>query len=158
MKALPLHRIERKLALAPKLITTKENCVTTTKFLLLRLQRTALMLAVSGNHPQCVVTLLKSGAEPNLADDGGHSALFRAVTLGQHDTVRLLLAEGAKVGLRDVNGKTVLHLAAACGNFECLKAVYAKMLPEEVTLLDNNGCSVLHWACYTGMCVVTRKN
>lgn len=108
------------------------------------------MLAVSGNHAECVVTLLKSGADPNLTDDGGHSALFRAVTLGQHATVQLLLVEGAKVALRDVNGKTVLHLAAACGNFECLRAVYGKMSEEEVKILDNNGCGVLHWACYTG--------
>lgn len=108
------------------------------------------MLAVSGNHPECVITLLKSGADPNLTDGGGHSSLFRAVTLGHHATVQLLLSEGAKVGLRDVNGKTVLHLAAACGNLECLKAVYAKMTKEEARVLDNNECGALHWACYTG--------
>lgn len=108
------------------------------------------MLAVSGNHQDCVITLLKSGADPNLIDAGGHSALFRAVTLGHHATVQLLLAEGAQVGFKDVNGKSVLHLAAACGNLECLKAVYAKMTSEEVKFLDNNQCSALHWACYTG--------
>lgn len=115
-----------------------------------RLQRTALMLAVCGNYPECVVTLLKSGADPNLADGCGHTSLFRAVTLGHLATVQLLLLEGAKVGLRDVNGKTVLHLAAACGNLECLKAVYEKMTEAEAKILDNNDCGALHWACYTG--------
>lgn len=44
------------------------------------LKRTALMLAVSGNHIECVQTLLKCGADPNVVDDDRHSCLFRAVS------------------------------------------------------------------------------
>lgn len=43
------------------------------------LHRTALMLAVSSGHGDCVVTLLKSGADRNVADDELHSSIFRAV-------------------------------------------------------------------------------
>lgn len=42
-------------------------------------KRTALMLAVSSNHIECVQTLLKCGADPNIVDDDKHSCLFRAV-------------------------------------------------------------------------------
>lgn len=47
-----------------------------------RQQRTALMLAVSGNHIECVQVLLKCGADPNIVDTDEHSCLFRAVSLG----------------------------------------------------------------------------
>lgn len=138
------------------------------------LQRTALMLAVSGNHGECVLTLLKSGADPNVTDADGHSSLFRAVSAylrtyvhirgfililnttfvqvvaGQNGIVQLLIAEGAKVGIRDVHGKTVLHLAAACGHTTCLQTVHSYMSGDEAATLDNQQCSTLHWACYVG--------
>lgn len=112
--------------------------------------RTALMLGVSGDHFDCVTTLLKSGANPNLRDADGHSALFRAVAFGYQAIVRLLLAEGAEVRSRDANGKTVVHVAAACGHLECLKAVVDKTTAEEMRQLDDNDCGTLHWACYAG--------
>lgn len=46
-----------------------------------RQQRTALMLAVSGNHTECVQALLKCGADPNIVDTDEHSCLFRAVSI-----------------------------------------------------------------------------
>lgn len=49
------------------------------------LQRTALMLAVSSGHADCVITLLKSGANPNIADSELHSSIFRAVS--NHETL-----------------------------------------------------------------------
>lgn len=44
------------------------------------LQRTALMLAVSGGHTESATTLLKCGADPNIIDADQHSSLFRAVS------------------------------------------------------------------------------
>lgn len=41
--------------------------------------RTPLMLAVTGNHGDCVLTLLKAGVDPNIADGDNHTPLFRAV-------------------------------------------------------------------------------
>lgn len=38
------------------------------------------MLAVSEDHSACVVTLLNHGADINITDADGHSALFRAVS------------------------------------------------------------------------------
>lgn len=38
------------------------------------------MLATLENQNECVITLLKSGADPNVVDEEGHSSLFRAVS------------------------------------------------------------------------------
>ncbi|XP_050311619.1 serine/threonine-protein phosphatase 6 regulatory ankyrin repeat subunit A-like isoform X1 [Anthonomus grandis grandis] len=113
-------------------------------------QRTALMLAVSGNHTECVQALLKCGADPNIVDTDEHSCLFRAVVNGQHHVVQLLLSHSAEVTTRDVNGKTALHLAAACGHLSCLQLLMEYMKEEDIISKDNQECSVLHWACYHG--------
>ncbi|XP_030749052.1 serine/threonine-protein phosphatase 6 regulatory ankyrin repeat subunit A-like isoform X1 [Sitophilus oryzae] len=115
-----------------------------------RQQRTALMLAVSGNHIECVQALLKCGADPNIVDKDEHSCLFRAVVNGQHDVVQLLLVNKAEVKTRDVNGKTVLHLAAACGHLKCLQLITDYMEEGDILSRDNQDCTVLHWACYHG--------
>ncbi|XP_076254649.1 uncharacterized protein LOC143192825 isoform X1 [Rhynchophorus ferrugineus] len=115
-----------------------------------RQQRTALMLAVSGNHIECVQALLKCGADPNIVDKDEHSCLFRAVVNGQHNVVQLLLSNKAEVKTKDVNGKTVLHLAAACGYLKCLQLIVEYMDENDILSRDNQGCTVLHWACYHG--------
>ncbi|CAH1131964.1 unnamed protein product [Ceutorhynchus assimilis] len=115
-----------------------------------RQQRTALMLAVSGNHTECVQVLLRCGADPNIVDTDEHSCLFRAVVNGQYDVVQLLLSNKAEVKTRDVNGKTVLHLAAACGHLTCLLLIMDYMSKDDILSKDNQDCTVLHWACYHG--------
>jgi hypothetical protein len=45
------------------------------------------MLGVSAGHSDCVVMLLKYGANTNLVDEDQHPALFRAVSGGQCDNV-----------------------------------------------------------------------
>nr|XP_023013531.1 serine/threonine-protein phosphatase 6 regulatory ankyrin repeat subunit A-like isoform X1 [Leptinotarsa decemlineata] len=115
-----------------------------------RQHRTALMLSVSGNHIDCVQTLLKCGADPNIVDTDEHSCLFRAVVNGHDGVVQLLLSNNAKVQTTDVNGKTVLHLAAACGHFVCMQMILDYMTENEVKAKDNQQCTALHWACYNG--------
>lgn len=136
-------------------------------------QRTPLTLAVANSNPECVMLLLKYKADCNLADINKHTPLFRAVIKERdHQLVELLLAHGAQVAIQDANGKTPLHLAAACGRLvsstsrnlsECLfspklnflhrvkaLASLVKANPAAATLKDDQGCTVLHWACYNG--------
>lgn len=49
--------------------------------------RTPLMLGVSAGHSDCVVILLKYGADTNLVDEDQHPALFRAVSESWHDDI-----------------------------------------------------------------------
>lgn len=117
-----------------------------------RLQRTALMLAVSQGNNVCAKTLLKCNADPNTVDVDKHSPLFRAVgnLKNRSNAVQTLIAHGAKVNLVDIHGKTVLHLAAACGNLFAMKMISKQMKVSEATALDNQDLTALHWACYNG--------
>lgn len=79
------------------------------------------------------------------------------VVNGQHNVVQLLLSNKAEVKTRDVNGKTVLHLAAACGYLKCLQLIVKYMDEDDILSKDNQGCTVLHWACYHGKNLLTYR-
>lgn len=115
-----------------------------------RLQRTALMLAVSGGHMDCVSTLLKSNSDPNICDKDFHTTVFRAVVSNQSNILQLLIQFGADISRTDSHGKTILHLAAACGHFNCLQIILHHMNPTDTSIFDKQNCSALHWACYNG--------
>jgi hypothetical protein len=68
--------------------------------------------------------------------------------------VQLLLTNNAKVDSVDVHGKSVLHLAAACGHLVCLQTILAYLTEKDISLLDGQECSALHWACYNGVSTV----
>lgn len=122
--------------------------------------------------------LLRHKADCNLPDVNKHTPLFRAV-INERDNqlVKLLLKHGARVAVQDANGKTPLHLAAACGRSEKLRfyeiflshlqncmslhsdflfsrlyalAALVQADPTAAALKDDQGCTVLHWACYNG--------
>lgn len=138
-------------------------------------QRTPLTLAVANSNPECATLLLKYKADCNLPDINKHTPLFRAVIKERdHQLVELLLLHGAQVSVQDTNGKTPLHLAAACGRFVfsfivlkknlstflfnciyfvCRVKALASLIKADsaaATLKDDQGCTVLHWACYNG--------
>lgn len=64
--------------------------------------------------------------------------------------VQLLLSNNAKVNVVDCYGKTVFHLAAACGHLVCLQTILGYLTENDYSMLDNQSCSALHWACYNG--------
>lgn len=137
-------------------------------------QRTPLTLAVANSNFDCALLLLKYKADCNLPDVNKRTPLFRAVIKERdHQLVELLLSNGAQVAIQDTNGKTPLHLAAACGRFiylyQQLKPIVmyssnssghfcrgnalaslVKANPDAATIKDDQGCTVLHWACYNG--------
>lgn len=64
--------------------------------------------------PKTVEILLKNGADPNLKDKNGKTALMHAVVmLGTEKTVNLLLEYGADPNLKDNEGYTAL-MHASC--------------------------------------------
>ncbi|KAK9888372.1 hypothetical protein WA026_000624 [Henosepilachna vigintioctopunctata] len=118
------------------------------------LQQTPLMLAVTSNHIECVRALLDFSVNietvVNMVDGDSHSSLFRAVVFGHIKIVGLLLVKNAIANLADVNGKRVIHLAAACGHLTCLQVLIEFLEPEDITVMDSQECTALHWACYKG--------
>ncbi|XP_046387890.1 serine/threonine-protein phosphatase 6 regulatory ankyrin repeat subunit A-like [Ischnura elegans] len=133
--------------------------------------RTALMLAVEMGHEDCVTVLIQARANLDDVDENCLNAMFRAVVLKRRECVNLLVracasidrpkkfqtpkknaVEEQKSKVLDLSGgKTALHLAAASPDFSCLLAVLNhKEAQNLVALLDDQGCTTLHWCCYNG--------
>jgi ankyrin repeat protein len=81
-------------------------------------------------NPAIVEILLVAGANPNVANDDGRTALMSSLNADSTETIRLLLKYGAKVDERDPIGWTALMFAAAYG------------YPKSVLVLLDNGAKI----------------
>ena len=72
---------------------------------------TALHVAAAYNSATCVSVLLHFGADPDLRDIDGDTALITAASLGHTEVVQQLLTR-ADVMQTTLNGETALHVAA----------------------------------------------
>ncbi len=68
-------------------------------------------------------TLLAHGADPNLQDNNGSSALMEAVTTNHNRLIGTLLEYRADPTLTDGEGHTAADLAKASGNQEAVTAL-----------------------------------
>lgn len=85
------------------------------------LQEQRLLLAVSTNNTERVLSLLESGVNPDAADKQLRSALHLATSRGYAEIVRHLLDYGADPNKLDIIRNTPLHLAACLNNFAIIK-------------------------------------
>lgn len=91
--------------------------------------RTLLMHCSFYNCPSVLCTLIDRGADLNLQDDGGFTALHAAVNSGNYEITKILLDHGARTDIRD-----------SYGNPPLLRASHR--FPEIVKLLVEHGCDV----------------
>lgn len=79
----------------------------------------------------------------------GFTALHYAAMNGNLKIVKLLKEYGAKIECVTKLGKNVLHLAAE-NNQPSILVHFLLNEPLEITSVDENGSTPLHWACYSG--------
>lgn len=92
--------------------------------------QTPLFTAVSGKHLDCVVALLKAGADPNGSQYNNCSPVLTAAREGDVDVLRELLRSGAEVDVKPkvpewaTNATACrgpLYITAVYGHLDCLK-------------------------------------
>jgi ankyrin repeat protein len=74
--------------------------------------------AVAGPDPMVAEVLLAIGADANVQQEGGYTALHAAAKRGQDQLVDLLLRADADHGIRTDDGKTAADLAREAGHQE----------------------------------------
>ena len=75
--------------------------------------------------PQVVQLLLTSGADPNLQDPNGYTALMCACYMGCLESVELLLTNGADPSLLAPGGLTALNIAASKDHEDIVDLIHA---------------------------------
>lgn len=70
----------------------------------LKLEDAWLLIAARVGDAETVEKLLKSGADPNVADTEGSTSLMRAISRGHVDAARVLLAD-ARIDVKKKNGR-----------------------------------------------------
>ncbi|XP_030855220.1 85/88 kDa calcium-independent phospholipase A2 isoform X1 [Strongylocentrotus purpuratus] len=73
---------------------------------------TALSIMIQRGRPLCALTLMTSGADPNIADRDGNTPLHHAVKTKDLQTVHLLIGFGAEANKVNNKGESPRHLAA----------------------------------------------
>ena len=105
----------------------------------------ALCLAALGNT-SILKALLAGGANVELADNSGFTALATAAHFGQLSCLQLLLDAGANANAQDCLGKTPLMLAVMNKQVECARAL---LTASDLAATTHIGYSALHLAVTT---------
>jgi hypothetical protein len=84
-------------------------------------KRTPLMVAAETGHSEIVSLLIKNGADPNVAPEGGPSALLLASNGGHMAVVKVLVENRADVNAATDKGSTPLIAAAARGHADVVR-------------------------------------
>ncbi|XP_053665310.1 uncharacterized protein LOC128714461 [Anopheles marshallii] len=96
---------------------------------------TPLQIAARKGYPDVAQLLLEHGANVQLRDVSGNSALHFAVECGCVKTVRLLLRHGASSGVRNSLGKSPLELAIASEHRKiCRMVLHSGQKVESISL------------------------
>jgi len=103
-------------------------------------------VAVTSGDSRMVKMLLINGADPDIQDENGRTALILATENGDKAVVQMLLEKKAKLNVQDKDGRTALLLAAANGD----KAVVELLLENGVDLSVQGSQMALRLAVENG--------
>ena len=114
---------------------------------------TFLMTACDGGHKDIVLTLLESGADPNICDNDGDNALYYVLLSNSSednilDIIQTLLSWNINVNAQNNNGVTPLMIASEKGYSEVLLSLLSKVAGPD--FIDKNGKTALVHASANG--------
>ncbi|MCS6903929.1 MAG: ankyrin repeat domain-containing protein [Bacteroidia bacterium] len=92
-------------------------------------KQTPLMKAASWGDEKAVLFLLERGADVNLQDKLGRTALHLAIWPAHKEIVKLLIQKDPNLALQDNHGNTPLHVAVIRQNVEVVKLLIDKGAP-----------------------------
>ena len=107
--------------------------------------RTPLIVALTNGHNDAFTFLIDKGADVNLQDHRGYTALHYAVESKNFNAVSCLVHNGADINLFTSSKQTPLMLACQSCNMETINFLLNK--GADVNLQNINGKSALHFAC-----------
>ena len=108
---------------------------------------------VLGNYPECVEILVREGAQTELRDSSGRTALHWAAHHGYAGAVKILARSDLSQAAWDQGdqaGVTVIHLAMRHDKSVLQLLMKKYNIKEKINILDINKRSPLHWACALG--------
>ena len=106
---------------------------------------TPLIVALTNGHNDAFTFLIDKGADVNLQDHVGYTALHHAVESKNFDAVSCLVHNGADINLFTSSKHTPLMLACQSHNMDAINFLLNK--GADVNLQDRDGKSALHFAC-----------
>lgn len=108
---------------------------------------TPLHLATCCNSIEKITTLLRYGANPNIASNTKKiTPLHKAASSGHTAIADVLVQHGADVNSNDDSGNTPLHAAASCGHIETVDLLL--LHDADIDPQNNSGNTPLHNAAY----------
>ncbi|XP_048209719.1 E3 ubiquitin-protein ligase HACE1 isoform X2 [Perognathus longimembris pacificus] len=113
-----------------------------------RVKRSLLHIAANCGSVECLVLLLKKGADPNYQDISGCTPLHLAARNGQKKCMSKLLEYSADVNICNNEGLTAIHWLAVNGRTELLHDLVQHV--SDVDVEDAMGQTALHVACQNG--------
>lgn len=103
-----------------------------------------LMAAAAHGATDCAKYLLENGANPNLKNFNGFTALHWAAFTGRTEVVPLLLDYGADIEARIADGKTAVHIASFRGQRGFLDYILKRNA--DINAVDSDGNNALCFA------------
>ena len=104
--------------------------------------------AARNGNAQVIQDYIKSGADPDVYQPYGWTALHWASGKGETECVRLLIRAGANLNVQYGTGKTALHYASRSGYIKCVKLLIAAGADVNIQIKD--GQTALHLASREG--------
>ena len=120
---------------------------------------TLLMCSAAHGSIDCAKYLLDKGANVNLKNFSGFTALHWAAFTGRTETLELLIEKGAEVESKTEDGRTPLHIASLRGHLEFVEELLKLESENKVDInsVSSNGWNALHFSIISNSLPVAQK-